>query len=248
MAQKTFDKEAMEQKEVIEAYDRLAPALYGWNDWGYMLLKALTDYYLLSKIEIADKKFLNVGCFLPVDEIQFARMVKKWVAIDLSSEAIKIARKITDEELPPSIAERCIFQVANAGNLPFKDESFDIAVSFSTIDHIPDSDVRKKAVEEMARVTRKGGYVVITVPNKLDFRVYYRSNKAQRKGTCPYSYEYFFFPWGLKKMMVKCGLKPIAFASSNMNPYSYFQKLASKLNINIFKYFGVRMGYLSQKM
>ena len=181
---RSVTQEHIKQEEIINAYDELASVsrnrLYECGN--YRLMKVLTDYHLLSKIEIADKEILNVGCFVPMDEIQFAGTVRKWAAIDLSPGAIEVATKIVDEELPGHLAQRCTFQVANAGSLPFEDESFDITVSFSTIDHIPDGDVRKRAIEEMARVTRKAGHVIITVPNKLDLYAWYGSSKAQREG------------------------------------------------------------------
>jgi SAM-dependent methyltransferase len=50
-----------------------------------------------------------------------------------------------------------------------------MVVSFSAIDHIPGKENRAKAVSEMCRVLR-GGYLIITVPNKWDFYYSYHSN------------------------------------------------------------------------
>ncbi len=46
--------------------------------------------------------------------------------------------------------------------LPFADGSFDLVWNSSTLEHLPQ---REKALAEMARVTRAGGYVFVGVPN-----------------------------------------------------------------------------------
>ena len=52
----------------------------------------------------------------------------------------------------------------DAQNMGFEDESFDIIYSMFVMQHIPD---RAKAVAEMHRVLRAGGYMVHLVPNRL---------------------------------------------------------------------------------
>lgn len=52
-------------------------------------------------------------------------------------------------------------RIADATNLPYEDDFFDIVVSFDVFEHIEDD---KKAVEEVHRVLRKGGALVYSVP------------------------------------------------------------------------------------
>ena len=52
--------------------------------------------------------------------------------------------------------------------LPFDDASFDIVVSFETIEHVADP---AKAVAEFKRVLAPGGLLVISTPNKREFLV-----------------------------------------------------------------------------
>lgn len=237
------------QKEVIDTYDSLATRLYTWDNPVYLIPKLLSDYTLLSKIDIKDKEVLNIGCFLPVDELQLAKLVKQWVAVDLSQVAIKAAEKIIQEQLPLAIGKRVKFYVADARQLPFEDESFDVSLCFSTIDHIPGANNRQKVVNEMARVTRKGGHVVITVPNKLSFPSYYFDRKRLREGKCEYTYAHWFSPWELRQMLAISDLKIIDCASNAFNPDSYFDLLLRKLRISKLKiYFGARFGYLAQKL
>lgn len=49
-------------------------------------------------------------------------------------------------------------------DLPFRDSTFDNVLSFETVEHMPNP---KKFISELARVTKKGGEVLITTPNWL---------------------------------------------------------------------------------
>ncbi len=50
----------------------------------------------------------------------------------------------------------------DGGALPFRDESFDCALSFGSLEHFPDVD---KGLRELARVLRPHGVAVVVVPN-----------------------------------------------------------------------------------
>lgn len=109
--------------------------------------------------------------------------------------------------------------------LDFDDESYDVVVSFSTIDHISEEENRKKAINEMCRVIKQGEYLIITVPNKWDFYYSYHSNKLQRVDKAVFGYEYQFLPLELKRMLEKNGFRIIDCASTAFNPYHYFDQL-----------------------
>ncbi|WP_128543233.1 class I SAM-dependent methyltransferase [Larkinella soli] len=50
---------------------------------------------------------------------------------------------------------------ASVLDLPYEDDSFDLVCAFDVIEHVED---HQRAVEEMVRVCRPGGYVCLTVP------------------------------------------------------------------------------------
>lgn len=208
----------------------------------------LCDYALSSKISLLNKKVLNIGCSEPVDEVFWANIVDEWHALDINEAAIEVARKLASEALPPQLHRKLKFIVGDATRLDLRDEYYDIVVSFSTIDHIPGKEYRIRAVNEMCRVLKPGGYLIVTVPNRWDFYYSYHSNKLQREGKAIYGYEYQFSPLELKKMMTANGLTIIDCASTAFNPYSYFDQLLRKLRLAKLKiYFGRRFGYLAQK-
>ena len=214
------------QEKVKKAYDALTKSEVNPRDsWGYIMSKMQVDYRLLSEVSIKGKTILNVGCGYPLDEIYFASRIGTWVSVDISPESIKKARTVCEYELPSHFSEKISFQEADATDLPFKNESFDIVVSFSAIDHVPGKDRRKRVLHEIARVAKKGGYVVITVPNLLNVRFYIYNKRFGQK---VYGFAHCFTPWELRKMLTESGLSPLRFAST-------------------FWIIGRRMGYLARK-
>lgn len=217
------------------------------NEWKYMFLsKFKVDYRLLSKIPdgINNKVVLNIGTFFPIDEIYLASRVKAIYSIDISPEIIRVANLIADKEIHPNLRNKVIIEHADAANLPYENEFFDVAFSFSTLEHIPNVQNRNKAFKELSRVTKKGGYVIVTVPNKLNLGKYFRSKLMQKKGTSPFGYEHHYTPWELKNILKKNGIKPFFFCSSAGD----FSGVMFKLHDLVVKPFGHRMGWIGQKL
>ena len=75
------------------------------------------------------------------------------VAIELSPVSIRAATR-------PGSSLRAV--AGNALQLPFRERSFDAIVAFEVIEHLPDVAV---ALEEMLRVVRRPGYIIIGLPN-----------------------------------------------------------------------------------
>lgn len=245
--------EAKQEKmeAVQKAYTELAQRCKNWPgkyDIGYQISKMLSDYTLLSKVELLGKKVLNIGCFEPVDEVFWVNLVGEWHALDVNETAIEVAEKLASEALPSHLYSKLKFIVGDATKLDLEGEYYDVVVSFSTIDHIAGKENRTKAVSEMSRVLKPGGYLIVTVPNGWDFYYSYHSNKLQREGKAIFGYEYQFSPLELKRMLINNGLKIIDCASTAFNPHSYFDRLLRKLRLAKLKiYFGGRFGYLAQK-
>jgi ubiquinone/menaquinone biosynthesis C-methylase UbiE len=111
---------------------------------------------------------------------------------DFSASAVAIAR----ERLlgHPSLADRVDFVQADAQNMPFDDNIFDIVISCETIEHIPNPCA---AVREMYRVCKPGGTLYLTTPNYMNFMGLYLIYAAVRhrklKSSQPLD-ERFLFP------------------------------------------------------
>ena len=104
------------------------------------------------------KKLLDVGCEAGYITIQLAQKGTQVTAIDLIEEPIKQLRRFLKGR-PLKINLR----VADATNLPFANNSFDIILATEVIEHITHLD---RFVTGAARVLKPGGRLLITFPNE----------------------------------------------------------------------------------
>lgn len=98
-------------------------------------------------------RILDVGTGTGRQAFAFAKKGYYVIGIDLSEDMLKIAHT-------KNKYENAKFEIADATNLPFEDNSFDVScVSFALHDML--STIREKALKEMARVTKPKGTIVI---------------------------------------------------------------------------------------
>jgi SAM-dependent methyltransferase len=97
----------------------------------------------------AGKKVLEIGVGLGADHQRFAESKAQLWGIDLTERAVAhVRRRLALFGLSSTLAR------ADAENLPFADDSFDIVYSWGVIHHSPDT---PRAVNELFRVLRVGG-------------------------------------------------------------------------------------------
>ncbi|MGA2060673.1 MAG: class I SAM-dependent methyltransferase [Thermoguttaceae bacterium] len=60
-----------------------------------------------------------------------------------------------------NVADRVEVQTADMRHLPFPDESFDVVLSHWVVHNLHDAKDRSQALAEMARVLKRGGYIVL---------------------------------------------------------------------------------------
>ena len=97
---------------------------------------------------------IGAGSALAMRTFLNTRPAARAVAMELSPVAIQAATK----GRPSSLSG----VAGDALRLPFGDRSFDALVAFEVIEHLPDV---AAALEEMLRVVRRPGYVIIGLPN-----------------------------------------------------------------------------------
>jgi len=98
-------------------------------------------------------RVLEIGCGLGTDGAQFAGAGADYTGVDLTEAAIELARK--KFELSGLRGE---FRVADAENLDFADDSFDLVYSHGVLHHTPDT---ATAVREIHRVLKPGGRAIV---------------------------------------------------------------------------------------
>ena len=111
-------------------------------------------------------RVLELGCGLGTDGAQFALAGADYTGIDLTDAAIELAkRRFELFQLPGT------FRTADAENLDFADESFDLVYSHGVLHHTPDT---AAAVQEIHRVLRPGGRAVVMLYHRDSYN--YRIN------------------------------------------------------------------------
>ena len=112
----------------------------------------------------AGRTFVDIGCGWGRWSVAAARKGYAVVSVDPSLRHLLAARRVCQQLGVPGR-----FVVADARYLPFAPGSFDVAFSYSVLQHFAKSDVRL-ALRAVARSLRPGGESFIQMPNVLGVR------------------------------------------------------------------------------
>jgi ubiquinone/menaquinone biosynthesis C-methylase UbiE len=114
----------------------------------------------------ADKDVLEIGLGIGADGTRWAKHARSYTGIDLTDEAVNAVRlHFLFLGLKGKILK------ANAEELPFDDNSFDIVYSHGVLHHTPDIE---DALKETHRVLRPGGEVILMLYSKDSFNFWLR--------------------------------------------------------------------------
>jgi len=114
-----------------------------------------------------NQKVLEVGIGAGTDFLQWVRAGTKAYGIDLTEEAVEHVKNrlnmfgLSAEEV----------RVADAENLPYEDDFFDLVYSWGVIHHSPDT---LKALSEIIRCTKRGGAIKIMIYNRRSLYALYK--------------------------------------------------------------------------
>jgi SAM-dependent methyltransferase len=109
---------------------------------------------------VEGKRVLDLACGEGYGAALLARRAASVTGVDVSQQAIDHAKrayaKLANAE----------FHVGSCTKIPAPDNSFDVAVSFETIEHIRE---QEEFLAELARVVKPDGILVISCPNKAEY-------------------------------------------------------------------------------
>lgn len=147
------------------------------SDWIVWLEKGFTDFYqntqqhgigdmvsrmaypVISRIDFKGKQVLEVGPGI----IRHLRYIEnkpvKYTICDINKEVIRISQKqLADAGIS---CETILLGRENDGKLPIADESFDIVISFNSLEHLYPLD---NYLIEIKRILKKGGQLIGGIP------------------------------------------------------------------------------------
>jgi O-antigen biosynthesis protein len=115
----------------------------------------LARYWWASRF-VSDKRVLDAGCGTAYGtEILAGARASGVVGVDIDPGVVEAARERGGVNVS--------FEVADARDLPFANEAFDVVVCFEVIEHVEDPEA---ILDELRRVLRPDGLVAVSSPNR----------------------------------------------------------------------------------
>jgi ubiquinone/menaquinone biosynthesis C-methylase UbiE len=104
------------------------------------------------------KKILEIGCGIGIDGMEFTKNGADYTGIDISEKSLWLAKNYFSLN-----QQKSNLLLADAENLPFEDNSFDLVYSWGVLHHTPDI---RQAIKEIYRALKPNGTLIIMLYNK----------------------------------------------------------------------------------
>jgi len=201
-----------------EIFNQIAPGWYNFRHWSIFRseLDTLAQRWQTGRL-------LNLGCAHGPDFLSFAQSFELY-GVDFSREMLGFARKYAQKfDFPVNLV------VANVTRLPYRDETFDWAISVATYHHLK-REQQSAALHELRRVLKPGGEAFITVWNRWQPRFWFSSKETSvpwRTGDRALHRYYYLFSYPeLVSMVKKSGFEVLQFfpESSYPLPIKFFSR------------------------
>ena len=184
----------------------------------YLIIKSI-DSSLSRKVIREGDSVLNIGCGFPMNEIMF----KSWgagriVGIDVDKSVIEKG-KVWLKDLNVDDIE---LHVGDALNIEYPDNSFDVVVSFSAIEHVKGWENYEKWVAEMSRVAKRD--VVLTTSNRKNWLLYFLSRFG--------GFEHFFTRKEIERLFSRHNVSVVLFDANTLWYSGYIPYIPGKFKSN----------------
>lgn len=115
--------------------------------------------YLLARDLVKGKNILDIASGEGYGSALMAEQASSVIGVDISEEAVSLAKeKYRRENLE--------YRVGRASAIPVDSASIDAVISFETIEHLTEQETM---LEEIKRVLRPGGFLIISSPDKEEY-------------------------------------------------------------------------------
>ncbi|MBL4661425.1 MAG: class I SAM-dependent methyltransferase [Alcanivoracaceae bacterium] len=115
--------------------------------------------YAFAKRLIAGKTILDAACGEGYGSQILAENAKQVTGLDIDSETVNHARSRYKKNNLKFVQGSC-------AELPFEDASFDVIISFETLEHL---EQQQEMLAEFSRVLNKDGILIISTPDKKHY-------------------------------------------------------------------------------
>ena len=135
--------------------------------------------------DLRGKRILDVGCGTGRGIVDFVRDVRFAAGADAALDMLSIARQKTARNARTALVN------AYAQDLPFRNSAFDTVISLNFL-HLFSVDTQRKMVQEMKRVVKPGGTVIIELDNALHGLLVgpYKRWSGRERGNFPWEIRY----------------------------------------------------------
>lgn len=156
--------------------------------------------------DIRGKSLLDAGCGTGIFSKKAVELGAKVLSFDIGENLLKETGKKTNSSKV----------VGSVCDIPCSSESFDIVISSECIEHTPNPE---KAVQELCRVLKNGGTLVITTPNKVWHFAITIANKLKLR---PYEgYENWLSCFKLRNLLKKEGIEILDLRGFHIIPFIF---------------------------
>ena len=174
-------------QKLSEVYDAIA------EDFSETRQKNWKELEMLFESTPEGANILDVGCGNGRLNILFEKKNCVVTGVDISSKLLDVAKKSFPETK---------FLQGSFTNLPCADESFDEVWTIASFHHLGSEEDRMKSLQEMQRVLKPGGQIVMTVWNLWDQEKYlpHKQRAFWRSLVFPkWKKRDFLIPWAAHK-------------------------------------------------
>ena len=118
----------------------------------FVARRRLLDALLRGAVPVGSERALDVGCGTGANTAVLRSHTRSVVGLDYRPEGIATARQ--------QHCEDASFVRGDSARLPFADRTFDVVTALDVLEHVDD----EAALEEIVRVLRPGGAIIVSVP------------------------------------------------------------------------------------
>lgn len=124
------------------------------------LINVALRYSLAKKLLKGDEKVLEAGCGFGYGAASVSGNVESVVGLDIAPDSIEFCDRTYR-------LENVRWIVGDVTDLKFEDNTFDVYISYETLEHLP-LDRVERYFQEARRVLKSGGYFIVSTPNKMN--------------------------------------------------------------------------------